>query len=39
MNVYEMSNLKSREQTAVHMKSSLEVINLDNIEAKLAAHK
>ena len=34
-----MSQLKGREQTAIHMKSSLEVINLDNIEAKLAVHR
>lgn len=28
---YEISKLKEREQTAIHVKSSLEVINLDNI--------
>jgi hypothetical protein len=38
-NYYEISKLKEREQTAVHMKSSLEVINLENIEAKLEAHR
>ena len=28
---YQISNLKDREQVAVHVKSSLEEINLDNI--------
>ena len=37
--MYEISQMKGREQTAIHMKSSLEVINLENIEAKLAAHR
>ena len=38
-NYYEISKLKEREQTAVHVKSSLQVINLDNIQAKLEAHR
>lgn len=38
-NYYEISKAKEREQTAAHVKSSLEVINLENIEAKLEAHR
>ena len=36
---YSIFKGEGRQQSAVHVKSSLEVINLDNIEAKLQAHR
>ena len=36
---YTIANEKDRFQEAYHVKSSLDVINLENIESKLEAHR
>ncbi len=36
---YDLAKEKDRQQTVLHVKSSLDTMTLDNVEAKLEAHR
>lgn len=36
---YDLAKEKGREQTVVHVKSSMDSLTLENVEAKLEAHR